>query len=71
MKHVMLIAGLTLLGACAPDAPPEPEPPAEPDGGVLGEAALDAQRRAEEAVQQVEDRKRELDEKLNELEGND
>ncbi|MEL7536256.1 MAG: hypothetical protein AAFX44_14655 [Pseudomonadota bacterium] len=71
MKHLMVVATMIVLAACGGDEPPADEPPAEPDGGVLGESLLDAQRQAEEARETVEARKRELDKKLDELEGRD
>ena len=69
MKRFALALLLASLAACGSDEPPAEQPPAEPDGGVLGEPLLDAQRRANEAVEQAESRKRELDRRLEELDG--
>lgn len=68
MKRWVLAAAVTSFAACGSGEPP-PEAPDEPDGGVIGEAYLDTERRAQEAVDAAAERKRDLDDALERAEG--
>ncbi len=76
-KLLWIVAGCTagyLIAAnwkSADEAPAAPPEPAAADGGVIGEPLLDAKRRAEEAVDTAVERKREVDEMLEEMQEGD
>ncbi|MEM8982103.1 MAG: hypothetical protein AAGC71_03695 [Pseudomonadota bacterium] len=70
MNKLLPAVGVVFLAACGGSEPP-PEPAAEPDGGVIGEAYLDAERRAQEAVDAAAARKSDLDTALERAEGRD